>query len=143
MSLRRALALLAAALLIPACGSDASTAQPGATATPSPLVASLHREVVTAMNYEPGQVELTASTVQIVVAVVNSNLLAAGHLDRDADAARIAYTLERQIEQRPDLARVQAIHVDYVARDGSGVPILKDSMDFRRSAAGRFVRDVT
>ena len=138
MGLVRACILAAACVVAFACGGE-----PPSKATPSAVVAQLHREVAAASNYDAGQLELSLVGAQLVVRVTNSNLLEAGHPERDADAARIAHALEGQIAAHAELSKVQAIHVDYVAQETGGTASVRDSMDYRRNPSGRFVRDVT
>jgi hypothetical protein len=114
----------------------------GPTAAPSPLAVELQREIVRATNYDLDQVRLSLTATQVVVTVTNSNLLVASHPDRDADAARIAHVVEKEIAARSELAGVHAIHIDYLAGE-PGAPSMKDSMDYRRDAAGRFQKDVS
>ena len=138
MGLVRACIVASACAVLLACGAEAPP-----KAAPSALVTQLHRDIAAASNYDASQLDLDITGSQIVVRVINSNLLEAGHPDRDADAARIAHALEQQVATRAELARVQAIHVDYLAREAGGTSSLRDSMDYRRNPSGRFVRDVS
>jgi hypothetical protein len=136
---RNFLVAVAAAALV-ACGPSPSSGRD--VASPSPLATELHREILKATNYDPDQVQLSLTSTQVVVTLTNSNLLAASHPDRDADAARIAHVVEKEIAARSELAGVHAIHIDYLARE-SGSSSMKDSMDYRKDAAGRFQKDVS
>ena len=117
----------------------AAAERPPASATGA---ADLQREVVANLNYDASQVEVRTGVASITVLVTDSNLLAASHAERDADGARIAHVLEQRIATRPELSGVQAIHVEYVAREGAKVRV-RDSMDYRRDKAGRFQRDLS
>jgi hypothetical protein len=123
-------------------GPEKARVAAGQSLSQTPSTATeLHKELITNTNYDVDQVKLTVSPSQIIVAVTNSNLLKAPHPDRDADAARIAHVLETQIAARSELAGIQAIHVDYLAREDGSAPRISDSMDFRRAKSGRFLRD--
>ena len=140
MGYRRNLLVAIAAATLAACGPSPLSGRD--VASSSPLAAELHREIVKATNYDADQIQLSFTSAQIVVTVTNSNLLAASHPDRDADAARIEHVVEKEIASRAGLAGAQAIHIDYVARE-SGSSSIKDSVDYRRDAAGRFQKDVS
>jgi hypothetical protein len=131
-------ASIVAVALLAGCSGEA----PRAT-KPNPIASELHKELVKHTNYDAWQVDLQMDTVKMTVTVIDSNLLAASHPDRDADAARIADVVEKRIAASPGLAGIQAIHVDYVARSERGALSVKDSMDFRRSSTGRFLPDLS
>lgn len=95
-------------------------------------------------GYDRAAVELTATKVQFVLTITNSQLNGRGHSDRDLEATQIVSAIVRAISGKPEFESIQAIHVDYVRREAArGQPELVDGIDFRRGADGTFQRHVT
>lgn len=140
-------AAIATLAFVAACGPDSATrfdqVASGARSAGSEDARALEKAVTTGMNYDGAQVQVTVAGAQVVVAVTNSNLLAATHADRDADASRIAHIVETELGTRPGLASIQAVHVDYYAVEPGKSPVMRDSMDFRRDPSLKFKRDVS
>ena len=80
-------------------------------------LAGIKQAIVADTGYDVGAIELTASTIQVVVTVVNSKLTGASGMEREAEAGRIVAAITRTIAGNKDFRTVQAIHVDYVSRE--------------------------
>lgn len=104
-------------------------------------VAGLKESILSAMAYDAAMIEVSTTPVQIVVTVVNSDLNAplVLHSERNAEATQIVDAITRAFADSPDLAAVQAIHIDYASREsGSRRSKIVDSIDFRRNSQGSF-----
>ena len=108
------------------------------------MPANLQAALITATGYTDGALEVSPGDHQITVTVINAALNAGNRPERQAEAARIAAAVAREIAQRPDLTEVLVIHVDFIRRtadsDDSG---LIQAVDFRRQPNGRFVLHMT
>jgi len=66
-------------------------------------------------------VELTATKLQFVLTITNSQLNDRRHADRDLEATHIVSAIVRAISDKPEFESIQAIHVDYVRREAAAV----------------------
>jgi hypothetical protein len=104
-------------------------------------LAEIKQSILSATGYDATTVEVTARPVQIVVTVVNSDLNGSlvTHHERETDAAEIVGAIAVTLASSPELAAMQAIHIDYVARkpDSTHSDII-DAIDFRKNLQGKF-----
>jgi hypothetical protein len=101
----------------------------------------LKQSVLSALRYDAATIEVTATSVQVVVTVINSDLNGSlvTHHERETEAADIVGAVAVTLAKSPELSAIQAIHVDYVARQpGSTHSDVVDAIDFRRNSQGKF-----
>jgi len=104
-------------------------------------LAQIKQSILEALRYDATTIDVTATSVQIVVTVVNSDLNGslATHHERETEAAEIVGAVAVTLAKSPELAAIEAIHVDYVARQpGSTHSDVVDAIDFRRNPQGKF-----
>jgi hypothetical protein len=118
------------------------TAAPYVQGAQSQSLNAVKTEVLAATGYDDNMVELTATKVQFVVTIVNSKLNGGTAMERENEANRIASTIAHSIADEPEFKGIQAIHVDYVKREGAHMDTL-DSMDFRKDPDGNFRHHIT
>ena len=107
-------------------------------------LAGIKQAIVADTGYDAGAIELTASSIQFVVIVINSKLTGASGKQREAEAGRIVAAITRAIAGNADFRTVQAIHVDYVSRkQGSTHSRTVDGIDFRKNPQGSFEHHIT
>jgi hypothetical protein len=125
-----------------ATSSGACYAQTGQL--PTAALDAVKSAVLKETGYDRTAVEVTATKVQFVLTITNSQLNDRRHADRDLEATHIVSAIVRAMSDKPEFKSIQAVHVDYVRREsGRGQPELVDGIDFRRSANGTFQRHVT
>lgn len=127
---------LAAGLLGAASGWQPADAQ--STADPGDI-AALKQAIIRTTANDAETIQVSATSIQVIVTVMDSPLLAATNAEREGEARLIAGAIEEVILHRPALGKVQALHVDY-ARNVTGKDEKKviDGVDFRRDPRGTF-----
>ena len=135
IGLALALVLLAAGAPIAGLGWPAN-AQTSADASD---LTRLKEAITGATANESQDLEVSATSMQIVVTVMNSPLLAAGNAEREGEARLIAAAIAETISKQPALATVQTLHIDYARKPNAGsAKEIVDGIDFRRDTRGVF-----
>jgi len=88
-------------------------------------LAEIKQSILSATGYDATTVEVTATPVQIVVTVVNSDLNGSlvTHHERETDAAEIVGAIAVTLASSPELAAMQAIHSCVFPRSRSRIDL--------------------
>jgi hypothetical protein len=102
------------------------------------------KAILAATGYETGSVEVSATSLDIVVTLVNSNLTAGPNTGRENEARSIASAIASAIAGRQELKGILALHIDYTTRepDGSHSRTI-DKIDFRKDPGGVFQHHIS
>ena len=97
------------------------------------------KAILAATEYESGSVEVSATSLVIVVTLVNSGQAAGSNAGRENEARSIASAIASASAGRQELKGILALHIDYMTRepDGSHSRTI-DKIDFRKDPAGSF-----
>lgn len=136
----RFLALLACSLTLntPSIWS-ATTAQDAAQVKlQTSSMAEIKALAAATAGYSARDVEISATSHQMTLTVINSKLNAAAVSQREAEATRMVSAIARAIADKPEFSHLPVIHVDYVKRQGSTLKAVQ-GIDFFQSPAGVFV----
>jgi hypothetical protein len=107
-------------------------------------IRSIKQAIASVTGYNAESIELTATSQQLVVTIVNSKLIAESGRVRESEAARIVEATVREMTSKSELKNVQAIHIDYVSREADGSHSRTiDAIDFRRTPQGAFEHHIT
>lgn len=98
--------------------------------------------VLEATGYDGASVELTAGSYMLTVTVINSRLT--NSPAREMEAHKIAEALTRAMAAKPEFKSIQALHVDYIARDTDRDDSrIVDGIDFWKDSQGDFKLHMT
>lgn len=132
-------ALLLSTLFTAGVGADQPQSSPPARTARDMAVSlpEVKKSVLAATGYDSGSVELTVGTYTLTVTLINSKL--ANPAARELEAHKIAATITRAIATRAEYKRIQALHIDYVARSaGEDESHIVDGIDFWKDPQGDF-----
>ena len=93
-------------------------------------------------SLDPRQIEIRTTNAVVLVQLVSTLYNTGPASDRDYLASTIAALLERNSKADPRLARVLALHVQFLKR-GAWFTRTVDTSEFRRNESGAFVRHGT
>ena len=93
-------------------------------------------------HYDPHAIVVAVPVAQVIVKISDGKLLESGHAERDREAERISAAVVQVLESA-GAKGIQAIHVDYIRPTSSSKPKVIDSIDFRKSPDGKFLKDMT
>ena len=88
---------------------------------------------------------MSATSLVIVVTLVNSGLVLGSNADRENEARSIASAIDSVSPNRAGVSRgISALHIDYMKRepDGSHSGMI-DKFDFRKDPAGSFQHHIS
>jgi hypothetical protein len=133
-----------------AVAANAQTATPTIDQVPPDagrLLAALpeiKNAVLAATQYESGSVEVSATSLVIVVTLVSSGQTLGSNADRENEARLIASAITRASANRREFKGISALHIDYMTRepDGSHSRMI-DKFDFRKDPAGNFQHHIS
>lgn len=103
----------------------------------SVTIPKLKVAIASAAGFAAKDIEVKTTAHQITITVINSALNAGVAADREANAAKIAASVERTIADKAEFSQVAALHVDYVKRPGNDAKPIQ-GFDFFKSPAGAF-----
>ena len=114
---------------------------------PGRILAALHEiknAVLAATQYESGSVEVSATSLVIVVTLVNSGQTLGSNADRESEARSIALAIAGVSAISQVFKGISALHIDYMTRelDGSHARMI-DKFDFRKDPAGNFQHHIS
>ena len=100
--------------------------------------------VLAATQYESGSVEVSATSLVIVVTLVNSGQALGSNADRENEARLIATAIASVGANRKEFKGILVLHIDYMTRepDGSHSRMI-DKFDFRKDPAGGFQHHIS
>jgi hypothetical protein len=101
----------------------------------------IKQSIISATGYGGKAIEVATNTIQVVVAVVNSELNGSliTHRDREVDAAKIVEAIVGVLKGNPAYDKLLAIHIDYVSREPeTDHSHVVDGIDYRRNLKGSF-----
>ena len=100
--------------------------------------------VLAATQYESGSVEVSATSLVIVVTLVSSGQTLGSNADRENEARLIASAITRASANRREFKGISVLHIDYMTRepDGSHSRMI-DKFDFRKDPAGSFQHHIS
>jgi hypothetical protein len=104
----------------------------------------IKKAILAATGYETGSVEVSATSLDIVVTLLNSHLAAGPNTGRENEARSIATAIASAIESRQEFNGILALHIDYTTRepDGSHSRTI-DKIDFRKDPGGVFQHHIS
>ena len=104
----------------------------------------IKKAILAATQYESGSVEVSATSLVIVVTLVNSGLVLGSNADRENEARSIASAIDSVSANRQEFKGISALHIDYMKRepDGSHSGMI-DKFDFRKDPAGSFQHHIS
>jgi hypothetical protein len=143
-------AIVLALFLGGAVAANAQTATPTIDQVPSEagrLLAALpeiKKAILAATQYESESVEVSATSLVMVVTLVNSGLALGSNADRENEARSIATAIASVSAIRQEFKGISALHIDYMTRgpDGSHSRMI-DKFDFRKDPAGSFQHHIS
>ena len=100
--------------------------------------------ILAATQYESGSVEVSATSLVIVVTLVNSGQALGSNADRENEARSIASAIASVSANRKEFKGILVLHIDYMTRepDGSHSRMI-DKFDFRKDPAGSFQHHIS
>jgi hypothetical protein len=130
-------------LLGPVTGLLISASADAQSGRPSAALDALKQAIIAATGYDAAAVEVKVTPVQLMITLVNSRLIDAPSRVRENEATNIVAAIVKTSGDA-ELRRIQAIHVDYVARDADGGNSRTvDAIDFRKTPRGDFQHHIT
>lgn len=100
--------------------------------------------ILAATQYESGSVEVSATSLVIVVTLVNSGQALGSNADRENEARSIASAIASVSANRKEFKGISALHIDYMTRDPDGSHSrMIDKFDFRKDPAGSFQHHIS
>jgi hypothetical protein len=113
--------------------SDATQVKIQASSVPKLLSVS-----AAVAGYKTKDLEIKTTAHQIILTVVNSQLNTKLAADRESEATKMVTAIENVIIDKPEFAKVAAIHVDYVGRQGKKSKTIQ-GIDFLQTPARTFI----
>ncbi|WP_027055708.1 hypothetical protein [Mesorhizobium erdmanii] len=110
-------------------------------AAPAVSDVEIKQSIISATGHDGNAIEVATNAIQIVVAVVNSDLNGPliSHREREVDAAKIVEAIIAVLKGNPAHDKLLAIHIDYVSREPKADHShVVDGVDYRRNQNGSF-----
>lgn len=127
--------LMCAALPVLSADTASDAAQVKLQTTSVPKLLSVS---AAAAGYKTKDLEIKTTAHQITLTVVNSLLNTKLAPDRESEATKMVTAIENVLIDKPEFAKVAAIHVDYVERQGKKSKTIQ-GIDFLQTPARTFI----
>jgi hypothetical protein len=128
-------ALMCVALPVLSADTASDAAQVKLQTTSIPKLLSVSASVA---GYKTKDLELKTTAHQITLTVVNSQLNTKLAADRESEATKMVTAIENVMIDKPEFAKVAAIHVDYIDRQGKKSKTIQ-GIDFFQTPARTFI----